>query len=148
MVPLSLTLVLSILFAIPLHSVSIVGFYCTWALPAREKICRAFAHLQHYFILFRYRFAYFCCPAFRLCFFTATGPTGIALHARHHQSIGFYFNGVFAFGVAFEIPIATYLLVLTGFTTVDSLVEKRPYIFGRASLLVCWSHARCFHKPF
>ncbi|MDG4869220.1 twin-arginine translocase subunit TatC, partial [Guyparkeria sp. 1SP6A2] len=34
----------------------------------------------------------------------------------------------FAFGVAFEIPIATFLLILSGATTVESLSKKRPYI--------------------
>lgn len=34
----------------------------------------------------------------------------------------------FAFGIAFEVPIATILLVLGGVTTADSLSEKRPYI--------------------
>lgn len=34
----------------------------------------------------------------------------------------------FAFGIAFEVPIATILLVLGGVTTPQSLSEKRPYI--------------------
>ena len=33
-----------------------------------------------------------------------------------------------AFGAAFEVPVATYLLVRTGITTVDDLARKRPYI--------------------
>ena len=35
----------------------------------------------------------------------------------------------FAFGVAFEIPIATMLLVKTGFVEVEKLKEYRPYVF-------------------
>ena len=35
----------------------------------------------------------------------------------------------FAFGIAFEIPIATILLIMTGITSVASLSTKRPYIF-------------------
>jgi sec-independent protein translocase protein TatC len=35
----------------------------------------------------------------------------------------------FAFGIAFEIPIATILLIMTGITSVASLSGKRPYIF-------------------
>ena len=34
----------------------------------------------------------------------------------------------FAFGLAFEIPIATLLLCWTGATTPEKLKEKRPYI--------------------
>lgn len=34
----------------------------------------------------------------------------------------------FAFGVAFEIPVATILLCWTGVTTPQNLKEKRPYV--------------------
>jgi sec-independent protein translocase protein TatC len=34
----------------------------------------------------------------------------------------------FAFGVAFEVPIATILVIWTGLTTSESLASKRPYI--------------------
>ena len=34
----------------------------------------------------------------------------------------------FAFGIAFEVPIAIILLVWTGLASVDSLAKKRPYI--------------------
>jgi sec-independent protein translocase protein TatC len=38
----------------------------------------------------------------------------------------------FAFGVAFEVPIATILMVLAGITTPQSLASKRPYIIVAA----------------
>ena len=34
----------------------------------------------------------------------------------------------FAFGIAFEIPIATILIVATGISTPNSLAAKRPYV--------------------
>ncbi len=34
----------------------------------------------------------------------------------------------FAFGIAFEVPIATVLLVMMGITTPEALAAKRPYI--------------------
>ena len=41
----------------------------------------------------------------------------------------------FAFGLAFEVPIATVVLVWTGFTTPESLIEKRPYIIVGAFVI-------------
>ena len=35
----------------------------------------------------------------------------------------------FAFGIAFEVPIATVMLVATGLTTRESLARKRAYVF-------------------
>ncbi len=50
----------------------------------------------------------------------------------HSPDITYYLDFAlklfFAFGLAFEVPIATILLVLGGVTTPDSLSEKRPYI--------------------
>jgi len=43
--------------------------------------------------------------------------------------LNFILKMFFAFGIAFEIPIATFLLVLMGATTVESLTAKRPYVF-------------------
>ena len=34
----------------------------------------------------------------------------------------------FAFGLTFEIPIATVLLIISGATTPKSLAQKRPYV--------------------
>ena len=42
--------------------------------------------------------------------------------------LDFVLKILFAFGFAFEIPIATFLLVLTGITDVDSLKKKRSYV--------------------
>jgi sec-independent protein translocase protein TatC len=41
----------------------------------------------------------------------------------------------FAFGLAFEVPIATLLLIWTGVSTVKSLAEKRPYIIVGAFVI-------------
>ena len=41
----------------------------------------------------------------------------------------------FAFGFAFEVPIATLLLLWTGISTVESLSEKRPYIIVGAFVI-------------
>ena len=41
----------------------------------------------------------------------------------------------FAFGIAFEVPIATILLVWTGATTPKALVAKRPYVIVGAFVI-------------
>ena len=38
----------------------------------------------------------------------------------------------FAFGLSFEIPVATFLLVRTGFISVEKLAANRPYIIVSA----------------
>ena len=45
-----------------------------------------------------------------------------------NQYVCFIFKLVFAFGIAFEIPIATILLVKSGITSKASLIKARPYL--------------------
>lgn len=44
------------------------------------------------------------------------------------EYLSFVLTIFFAFGVAFQVPIATILLVHTGATTPQALAEKRPYV--------------------
>ena len=73
-------------------------------------------------------FAYFLVFPLAFAFFAATIPENVAWMTDIHQYLSFVIKIVFAFGVIFEIPIATLLLILAGFSTPQSLGRKRPYI--------------------
>ena len=45
-----------------------------------------------------------------------------------NQYLSFVFKLIFAFGIAFEIPIATILIVKNGIMSKESLVKARPYL--------------------
>jgi sec-independent protein translocase protein TatC len=49
--------------------------------------------------------------------------------------LSFVLKLFFAFGLAFEVPVATVLMVKIGMTTPDSLASKRPYIIVGAFLV-------------
>ncbi len=73
-------------------------------------------------------FAYFIVLPNVFTFMVSMGIEGV----QHAPDITYYLDFAlklfFAFGIAFEVPIATILLVLGGVTTPESLSEKRPYI--------------------
>ncbi|PMR76167.1 twin-arginine translocase subunit TatC [Billgrantia endophytica] len=73
-------------------------------------------------------FAYYAVFPLLFQFFTQTGPENVAVMTDINQYLNFVLKLFFAFGVAFEIPIATFLLIVTGATTVESLSKKRPYV--------------------
>lgn len=73
-------------------------------------------------------FAYYVVFPLLFEFFTQTGPENVAVMTDINQYLNFVLKLFFAFGVAFEIPIATFLLILSGATTVEKLSQKRPYI--------------------
>ena len=126
--PFKLTLVVAVFIAIPfvLHQ--------AWAFVApglydNEKML-AIPILVSSVALFYAgaAFAYYVVFPLLFEFFTQTGPENVAVMTDINQYLNFVLKLFFAFGVAFEIPIATFLLILSGATTVESLSKKRPYI--------------------
>ena len=77
-------------------------------------------------------FAYFVVFPIIFLFFTSTAPEGVAVMTDINAYLSFVLKLFFAFGLAFEVPIATVLLVKAGVTTPESLSAKRPYIIVSA----------------
>ena len=73
-------------------------------------------------------FAYFVVFPLAWDFLTAVGPEGIDLSPDISSYLSIVLKLFFAFGLAFEVPVATVLLIWSGLTTVESLKEKRPYV--------------------
>ena len=73
-------------------------------------------------------FAYFVVFPLVFGFFTSVGPENVAVMTDISSYLNFVLKLFFAFGVVFEIPIATLLLIWSGATTAQSLGEKRAYV--------------------
>jgi len=126
--PFKLTLVVAVFIAVPfvLHQ--------AWAFIAPGL----YAHEKHLAVpllassvLLFYggaAFAYYVVFPLLFNFFVHAGPQNVTVMTDINQYLNFVLKLFFAFGVAFEIPIATFLLIWTGATSVESLVSKRPYV--------------------
>ncbi len=73
-------------------------------------------------------FAYYLVFPLVFEFFANTGPESMSMMTDINHYLDFVLKMFFAFGIAFEIPIATMLLVWSGLTTAKSMARKRPYI--------------------
>ncbi len=73
-------------------------------------------------------FAYYVVFPLIFGFLTAAAPEGISVATDIGKYLDFVLTLFFAFGMAFEVPVAIIILVSMGITTPDSLIEKRPYI--------------------
>lgn len=129
LVPFKMTLVLAVLLAVPFILYQIWSFIAPGLYQHEKKF--GIPLLISSVILFYagIAFAYYVVLPLVFSFFTAAGPEGISFLPDITNILNFILKIFFAFGIAFEIPIATFLMVLTGITTVQSLSEKRPYIF-------------------
>jgi len=126
--PFKLSLVMSIFIAMPFLLYQLWSFIAP-GLYKHEKSL-AMPLLVSSIVLFYagMTFAYFIVFPLMFAFFAATTPEGVAMMTDISQYLDFILKMFFAFGIAFEVPIATILLTITGFTSPDKLVQKRPYI--------------------
>ena len=128
MAPIKLTLYIAMLFSMPWL------FYQIWMFisPGLYSNERTFTGplLFSTIILFfsGASFAFFIVCPIIFKFFIGMAPESIIIMTDISQYLSFIFKLVFAFGVAFEIPVATILLVNSGFATKKSLVKARPYL--------------------
>ncbi|KXX63688.1 preprotein translocase subunit TatC [Marichromatium gracile] len=73
-------------------------------------------------------FAYYVVFPLVFAFLAGSTPEGVAMMTDISAYLDFVLTLFFAFGLAFEIPIATILLVALRLTTPAALAAKRPYV--------------------
>jgi len=73
-------------------------------------------------------FAYFFVFPVMFDFFSKTAPAGVAMMTDISSYLDFVMTMFFAFGAAFEVPIAVVLLVLTGMVSLEKLKSSRGYV--------------------
>ena len=126
--PFKLTIVLSIFLAMP-HILYQMWSFIAPGLYRNEK--RLIAPLMLGSTLLFYSgiaFAYFIVFPVVFAFFTSVAPEGVVIATDISSYLDFVLKLFFAFGAAFEIPIAIILMCWTGVTSPNSLRQKRPYV--------------------
>jgi sec-independent protein translocase protein TatC len=91
-------------FAVPLVVSSVVLFYCGIA------------------------FAYFVVYPLMFDFLATSGPEGVAFTPEISQYLDFVLLLFLAFGIAFEVPVATVLLAATGLVKIETMTKNRGYV--------------------
>jgi len=133
--PFKLTFFVALFIAMP------VVLYQVWAFVApglyRQEKKFAIPLLGSSILLFYagVAFAYFVVFPLMFKFFTSIAPEGVEVMTDITLYLDFITTIVLAFGLAFEVPIATVLIVWTGLTTVEKLGRARPYVFLSAFVL-------------
>ena len=126
--PFKLTLFCGIFFSIPYI------LYQTWSFIApglyineRKLILPLLVSSSLLFYLGIF-FAYYVVFPILFAFLTTTAPSNITVMTDINHYLDFILKLFFAFGVSFEIPIATILLIKSNFITIEKLSSNRPYI--------------------
>ncbi len=135
MTPFKLSFLTAVFLSVPYILAQFWGFFA----PALYKNERKaiFPLLVASTILFYcgVAFAYFVVAPLALSFFTAAAPVGVTVMTDIEAYLDFVLTLFFAFGICFEVPIFTIVAVWSGFTTIESLVDKRPYVVVGAFII-------------
>lgn len=126
--PIKLTLVLSFFIAIPAILYQVWAFIAPGLYKHERKLIAPLVISSALLFYLGMAFAYFVVFPLAFSFFTSTAPEGVTIATDISNYLDFVLKLFFAFGLAFEIPIATLVLCWTGATTPEKLKEKRPYI--------------------
>jgi sec-independent protein translocase protein TatC len=135
LIPFKLTLVLAIFLAMPLILYQVWGFVAPGLY--RHERRKVMPLLVSSTLLFYAgaAFAYFVVFPLIFAFLTGTAPEGVSVMTDIGKYLDFVLTLFFAFGVAFEVPIATILLVWGGVVTPATLRKQRPYVIVGAFVI-------------
>lgn len=126
--PFKLTLMVSLLLAMPVVLFQVWGFIAP-GLYSREKRFVLPLFISSVFLFYLgISFAYFVVFPLIFGFFTTVGPENVTVMTDISSYLDFVLKLFFAFGVAFEIPIAVVILCWMGIVSPASLANKRPYV--------------------
>lgn len=125
--PLKLTLVVSFLVAIPFVLYQIWAFIAPGLYQHEKRL--ALPLLLASIVLFYcgMAFAYFVVLPIIFQFMLTTAPAGVAVMTDINQYLDFVLTLFVAFGVSFEVPIATILIIASGLVSRQAIADKRSY---------------------
>lgn len=126
--PIKLTIVLSFFIAIPAILYQVWAFIAPGLYKHERKLIAPLVISSALLFYLGMAFSYYVVFPLAFAFFTSTAPEGVTIATDISSYLDFVLKLFFAFGLAFEIPIATLVLCWTGATTPERLKEKRPYI--------------------
>lgn len=135
LVPFKLVLLLAVLLAVPYLLHQLWAFVAPGLYSHEKKLAAPLLISSVVLFYCGIAFAYFVVFPLLFAFFIAIAPEGVAVMTDIGQFLDFIIAIFFAFGIAFEVPVATFLLILAGATTADSMAKKRPYIIVAAFVI-------------
>ena len=127
--PFKLTLVASLFVAMPYILYQVWAFVAPGLYQREKKIALPLFFSSVFLFYAGMAFAYYVVFPLIFLFFTSIGPEGVTMMTDIRSYLDFVLKILFAFGLAFEIPVAVVILSWVGVVNPQSLAEKRPYVF-------------------
>lgn len=135
LIPFKLVLMLSFVIAIPYILYQLWAFVAPGLYSNEKRLAMPLLVSSILLFYVGMAFAYFVVFPLVFGFFTSVAPEGVSVMTDIGHYLDFVNMLFLAFGIAFEVPVATVLLVAIGATTPEKLTHYRPYIFVGAFVI-------------
>ncbi len=126
--PFKLTLLIALMVAIPIVLYQLWAFVAPALFKHEKRLARPLLLSSVLLFYAGCTFAYFVVFPLVFGFLTRIAPEGVEMMTDISKYLDFVMTLFLAFGITFEVPIATIILVATGITSADQLAGWRPYI--------------------
>lgn len=133
--PFKLTLTAAMMLAMPILLYQLWAFIAPGLYQHERRIVFPLMFATTVLFILGILFAYFVVFPLIFGFLTQAAPEGVAVMTDISSYLDFVLKLFFAFGLAFEVPIATLLLIWTGVSSRESLLQKRPYVIVGAFVI-------------
>jgi len=133
--PFKLVLVAAIFIAVPVILYQFWAFVAPGLYAHEKRMIAPLLVASTLLFVLGMVFAYFVVFPLVFGFLTAAAPEGVSVMTDIAKYLDFVLTMFFAFGMAFEVPIVTIVLVWVGVFTPQQLAEKRPYIIVGAFIV-------------
>ncbi len=133
--PFKLTLLVSIMVSIPVVLYQLWAFVAPALFKHEKRLAKPLLFSSVFLFYAGCAFAYFVVFPLVFGFLTRVAPEGVSVMTDISKYLDFVMTLFLAFGITFEVPIATIILVATGITTAEKLASWRPYIIVGAFAL-------------
>ena len=126
--PLRVTIYSALLISIPYFFIELWGFIAPGLYKKEKAFVAPLIISSTILFYFGIIFAYFVVSPIILSFFISSAPDSIQVMTDINKYLDFILKLFFAFGFAFEIPVATFLLITTGLISKERIKKMRPYL--------------------
>ena len=126
--PFKMVFILSIILAMPFVLYQIWAFVAPGLYKHEKRIAKPLLISSIFLFYLGCLFAYFVIFPILFQFVLKIAPTGINYMPDMNNYLDVMIRFFFAFGFAFEVPIAVILMILMGITTPEKLANNRPYV--------------------
>ncbi len=126
--PFKMVFILGIIVAMPIVLYQIWAFIAPGLYKSEKRIARPLLVSSIFLFYLGCLFAYFVIFPILFQFIPSIAPAGVNYMPDINSYLDIVVRLFFAFGLAFEMPIAVILMILLGVTTPEKLANNRPYV--------------------